>query len=221
MSTIVLTHGAFHGGWCFSPLVAELEQRGIRCLMPELPLTDLDDDVAAVRAVLDTCDGPVTLLGHSYGGAVVTVAGSHPNVERLVLLAALAPDDGENASGGPVEIGADFISALLFGEDGTTSVDPDRAAAVFYPDASPADAQRWASQLRPGNTGGSVTVTDPAWRSRSTTYIVCGDDPIIMASSQRELAARVTADVREIAGDHSPMVCRPAELADMLISIMG
>ncbi len=221
MSTIVLTHGAFHGGWCFDPLIAELEQRGVTCLTPELPLTDLDEDVAAVHAVLDACEGPVTLLGHSYGGAVVTAAGTHPLVERLVLLAALAPDAGENASGGPVDIGAGFMAALRFSDEGVTSVDPELAAAVFYPDSDPADAARWATLLRPGNTGGAVLLTDAAWRSRPTTYIVCADDPIVLPDAQRALAARVTTDVREIPGDHSPMVCRPAELATMLIGIMG
>ena len=218
--TIVLTHGAFHGGWCFDPLAAELEASGVRCLMPELPLTDLDEDAAAVRAVLDTCDGPVTLLGHSYGGAVVTAAGTHPNVERLVLLAALTPDVGENSSGGPVEIGTEFMTALRFSEAGETSVDPELAAAVFYPDADPADAAAWATKLRPGNTGGAVLLETAAWRERPTTYIVCAGDPIILASAQRALAARATTDVREIAGDHSPMVCRPAELAAILLDVM-
>jgi pimeloyl-ACP methyl ester carboxylesterase len=221
MTTIVLTHGAFHGGWCFAPLIDELERQGITCLTPELPLTDLNEDVAAVHAVLDACDGPVTLLGHSYGGAVVTVAGSHPNVERLVLLAALAPDVGENASGGPVEIGVEFMSALRFSEEGVTSVDPELAAQVFYPDADTSDAAHWATRLRPGNTGGVVLVPVAAWHEVPTTYIVCADDPIVLPTGQRALAARVTTDVREIAGDHSPMVCRPAELASMLTEIMS
>ena len=94
MTTIVLTHGAFHGSWCFEPLVAELEARGATTALVDLPLTDLTEDAAAVTAVLDAIEGPILLLGHSYGGAVVTVAGNHPSVERLVYLAALGPDAG-------------------------------------------------------------------------------------------------------------------------------
>ena len=96
--TIVLTHGAFHTGGCWELLADELGARGIHTVCPDLPLTDLDADAAVVTAVLDDCSGPVTLLGHSYGGAVITQAGSHPNVERLVYLCALAPDAGEPAS---------------------------------------------------------------------------------------------------------------------------
>lgn len=215
-ATIVLTHGAFHRGACWEPLVAELDVRGVRSLVVELPLTDLDEDVAAVTAVLDTCEGPVTLLGHSYGGSVITVAGSHPIVERLVYLCALGPDEGEGASGGPVEIGADFIASMRRSDDGETYVDPALAPQVFYPDVDPVTARRWAQHLRPGNTGGAVIVTRPAWRERPTTYIVCADDPIVLPSSQRAIAARMGADVVEIDGDHSPMIARPAELADLL-----
>jgi len=220
MSTIVLTHGAFHGGWCFAPLVAELEQRGVTCVLAELPLTDLTDDVAALTAVLDECEGPVTLLGHSYGGAVITVAGVHRAVDRLVYLAALAPDVGENAGGGPAQIGEQFMAALRFSDDGTMSIDHGQAAGLFYPDIDVESANHWASFLRPGNTGGSVLVTETAWRTRPSTYVVCADDPVVLAAGQREIAQRMGARVVEIAGDHSPMVARPAELADLLVEAM-
>lgn len=219
--TIVLTHGAFHRGNCFDPLVVELERLGIDSRRPELPLTDLDEDVAAVTAVLDACDGPVTLLGHSYGGAVITVAGMHPAVERLVYLCALAPDTGEGASGGPIEIGTDFLAAMRVSESGEAYVDPALAPTVFYPDVDPATARRWAQHLRPGNTGGSVIVSAAAWRERPATYIVCAGDPIVLPSAQRAIASRIGAEVREIDGDHSPMIARPAELAAMLAAAMG
>lgn len=220
-STIVLTHGAFHTGACFGPLVTELEARGVRALVPDLPLTDLDQDVAAVTAILDACDGPVALLGHSYGGAVITVAGAHPAVDRLVYLCALGPDAGESPSGGPVEIGTDFLAAMRRSDDGETYVDPALAPGVFYPDVDPATARSWALHLRPGNTGGTVEVSTAAWRDKPATYIVCADDPIVLPSSQRAIAARMGATVREIAGDHSPMIARPAELADLLVDSMG
>ena len=112
MTHLVLVHGAFHGPWCFDPLVEILRRRGSMCTTPELPLTSLAADAAAVTRALDRLHEPVVLLGHSYGGAVVTVAGVHPRVERIVLLAALAPDDGEPPSGGPLEIDEAFSSAL-------------------------------------------------------------------------------------------------------------
>lgn len=221
MPTIVLTHGAFHNGSCFAPLVDELAALGIDTVMPELPLTDLDADEAAVRAVLDTCEGPVTLLGHSYGGAVVTVAGTHPIVERIVYLAAIVPDEGEPATGSLVEVGAEFIGAMRVDEAGVPFIDPTLAPKLFYPDLDDERAQQYAAVLRPGHTGGAVTVREAAWRSRPATYIVCADDPIILASSQRAIAERAGATVVEIPGDHSPMVARPAQLAAILAAAIS
>ena len=221
MATIVLTHGAFHDGSCFAPLVAELAALGIDAVMPELPLTDLDADEAAVRAVLDTCEGPVTLLGHSYGGSVITVAGTHPKVERLIYLAAIVPDEGEPATGTLVEVGTEFIGAMRMNDEGIPFIDPALAPKLFYPDLDDERAASYAAVLRPGHTGGAVTVREAAWRSRPTTYIVCADDPIVLADSQRAIAQRSAATVVEIAGDHSPMVARPAELAEILAATIS
>jgi len=216
----VLVHGAFHGPWCFEPLVAALARRGRVCTTPELPLTSLAADAAAVTRALDRIAGRVVLLGHSYGGAVVTVAGRHPAVERIVLLTALAPDDGEPPNGGPVEIASAFLSALRASAAGPLEVDPARAAALFYPDAELAAAAAATSRLRPGNTGvAGEKIERAAWRERPTDYVVCADDPIILASSQRALAARTGAKVHELPGDHSPFLARPEALAEMLVEI--
>jgi pimeloyl-ACP methyl ester carboxylesterase len=222
MTHLVLVHGAFHGAWCFDPFVEVLRKRGITCTTPELPLTSLAEDAAAVARALDRVDGPVVLLGHSYGGAVVTVAGSHPAVARLVLLAALAPDAGEPPNGGPVEISTTFLTALRPSAGGPLEVDPARAAALFYPDAEPRAAAAAAARLRPGNTGvPGERIERAAWRARPTDYVVCADDPIILPTAQRALAARTGARVHEIAGDHSPFLARPAALADLLLRIVG
>lgn len=220
MTTLVLTHGAFHGSWCFDPLVAELEARGAATALVDLPLTDLTDDAAAVTAVLDTIEGPVILLGHSYGGAVVTVAGNHPSVERLVYLTALGPDSGELGSGGPMRIGEQFLTTMRVDDDGLPYIDPEHAAQIFYPDIDTAEAERWATKLRSGNTGGAVIVEKAAWRSVPSTYVVCTDDPILLVEGQRAVAQRMGADIVEIPGDHSPMVARPAELADILVALL-
>lgn len=220
MTTIVLTHGAFHGGWCFAPLVAELDRRGLTSALVELPLTDLTEDAAAVTAVLDAIEGPAVLLGHSYGGAVITVAGTHPSVEHLVYLTALGPDGGELGSGGPMTIGEEFLTTMRVGDDGLPFIDPEFAAQIFYPDIDPSEAQKWAENLRPGNTGGAVIVEKAAWRTTPSTYVVCTDDPILLVDGQRAVAARMGANVIEIPGDHSPMVARPAELAEILAALV-
>ena len=220
MATIVLVHGAFHGGWCFEPLLPELAARDIDALTVDLPLTSLFDDAAAVTAVLDRCDGPVTLLGHSYGGAPITVAGTHPAVERLVYLTAMAPDAGQTATGTDVEIGADFMSAFRLAENGLPEVDPARAPEIFFPDVDAATAAGFAANLRPGNTGGADLVERAAWHERPTHYVVCTDDPILLADSQRAIAARIGATVHELPGDHSPFLARPAALADVLATVV-
>jgi pimeloyl-ACP methyl ester carboxylesterase len=221
MPTIVLVHGAFHGGWCFEPLLPELSARGIDAVTVDLPLTSLHEDAAAVSAVLDRREGPVTLLGHSYGGAPITAAGIHPGVERLVYLTAMAPDDGQNATGTDVQIGDDFMSAFRMADSGIPEVDPARAPEIFFPDVEPAVAATFASRLRPGNTGGSDLVARAAWHERPAHYVVCADDPILLADSQRAIAARIGATVHELPGDHSPFLARPAALADVLATITG
>jgi pimeloyl-ACP methyl ester carboxylesterase len=220
MATIVLVHGAFHGGWCWEPLLPELAARDIDAVTVDLPLTSLTDDAAAIVAVLDATDGPVTLLGHSYGGAPITVAGNHPAVERLVYLTAMAPDDGQNATGTDVQIGDDFMSAFRLADNGLPEVDPARAPEIFYPDVDPATAEALAARLRPGNTGGADLVERAAWHDRPTHYVVCADDPILLAGSQRAIAERIGATVHELPGDHSPFVARPAALADLLAPIV-
>ncbi|MBK7949853.1 MAG: alpha/beta hydrolase [Deltaproteobacteria bacterium] len=222
MTHFVLVHGAFHGPWCFDPLVELLRAEGDRCTAPELPLTSLAADAAVVTQTLGRVDGPVVLLGHSYGGAVVTAAGDHPAVARLVLLAALAPDAGEGVNGGPVDVDSDFVTALRPSADGRLEVDPARSAALFYPDAEPRAAAAAAAKLRAGATGlPGERLERAAWRSKPTSYVVCAGDPIILPASQRALAARTGASVREIGGDHSPFLARPAELAKLLRAIAG
>jgi pimeloyl-ACP methyl ester carboxylesterase len=219
--TYVLVHGAFHGGWCWEPLLPELAARGIDAVTVDLPLTSLHDDAAAVVAVLDGLEGPVTLLGHSYGGGPITVAGTHPAVERLVYLTAMAPDDGQNATGSDVEIGDEFMSAFRAADNGLPEVDPARAPEIFFPDADPAAAAAFAARLRAGNTGGADLVGRAAWHERPTHYVVCTGDPILLADSQRAIAARIGATVHEIEGDHSPFLARPAELAELLAPIVA
>jgi pimeloyl-ACP methyl ester carboxylesterase len=117
-------------------------------------------------------------------------------------------------------IGEEFLLTMRVGEDGIPFIDPELAAQIFYPDIDSDEAAQWATKLRPGNTGGSVVVEKAAWRSTPSTYVVCTDDPILLVDGQRAVAERMGADVVEMPGDHSPMVARPAELADILVALL-
>jgi pimeloyl-ACP methyl ester carboxylesterase len=222
LPTLVLVHGAFHGPWCFERVRPLLAAQGIESVAPELPLGELAGDVAVVREALDVVDGPVVLLGHSFGGAVVTEAGTHPAVQALVYLAAVAPDVGESTGTAGPEIGeGHIVSTLRVDDAGRTFVDPAEAAALFYPDAAPADAAAWASRLRSGSSAGmTAAVSTAAWRDRPSHYVVCVDDPIVPEAVQRRLAARAGSVVHDIPGDHSPFLARPRELAGILAAIV-
>jgi pimeloyl-ACP methyl ester carboxylesterase len=117
-------------------------------------------------------------------------------------------------------IGEQFLTTMRVDDDGLPFIDPEFAAQIFYPDIDPTEAARWATKLRSGNTGGTVIVEKAAWRSTPSTYVVCTDDPILLVDGQRAVAERMGADVVEMPGDHSPMVARPAELADILVALL-
>jgi pimeloyl-ACP methyl ester carboxylesterase len=226
---VVLVHGAWHGAWCWAPVLDRLAAGGIEAHAVDLPLTGLHDDAARVREQLDSMDGPVLLVGHSYGGAVITEAGDHPAVARLLYLAAFPLTEDESAaSAAAADPAAGEIShvgrpelraGLIFDESGLMSIDRDLAAAMFYGDCD-AEATAWAlDQLRPQAL---VTLQQQpaavAWRSRPSTYVICTDDQTVHPQLQRILARRCT-DVVQWQSGHSPFLSQPELVADLLAGL--
>src|SRR5437870_2841181 len=186
---VVLVHGAWHGAWCFDRVLPRLRDAGVDAVAIDLPghgedtspLSDLHGDAARVRSVLDGIDDPVVLVGHSYGGAVITEAGDHARVAHLVYLCAFALDDGESCMTAAVEAAAaadissdgrpDVAGAIVPRPDGTSTLAPDDAAACFYNDCD-AGTVAWAvDRLGPHpmvNLGQAPTAI--AWRARPSTY---------------------------------------------------
>ena len=229
-ATVVLVHGAWHGAWCWEPVTAQLMAAGIPTVALDLPghgtdtrpLTDLHGHGDAIRAALDAIDGPVVLVGHSYGGAAITDAGDHPNVAHLVYLAAFALDEGESIIENNIEGGehAELADAIEFRGDGTLTVDPGRAAGIFYADCDPTDAGGFVARLVPELTAGfSQTPRTVAWRTRPSTYVVCTADRALAPGLQWNLARRCTTTV-EWPTSHSPFVSRPELVTDLLLSIL-
>jgi pimeloyl-ACP methyl ester carboxylesterase len=210
MTGVLLIHGAWHGAWCWEAVQAAL---------PEAVAIDLPSnhggggfaaDVAAVRTALDGMDGPVVLCGHSYGGAVISAAGDHPNVGRLVYLCAFALDAGESLAANPSPAGP--VSLAPHMEDGNLVVDADGAREAFYGDCDEQPVDRLVPHPLDAFTS---AVESAAWRSKPSTYVVCTQDRAIHPDQQRFFAARCSSVV-ELDASHSPMLSMPDRVAEIL-----
>ena len=223
MTTVVLVHGAFHGAWCWEPVRAALDERGVANLAPDLPLSGLDVDAKTVRAALDATSGPVVLVGHSYGGMVISQAGSgRDDIDRLVYLCAVqvATDDEMTSTMRPTLL----MEHLQHDDTGAMTVDAAFAADCFYHDCDPAVAAAAVAQLRPMTMGigpssePGAESPAPAWLAIPSTYVVCTDDRTIHPDTQREMAKHAT-DVVEWDTSHSPMLSQPDLVADFLAEL--
>ena len=221
---LVLVHGAFHGAWCFEDVEPLFRQRGLRPTSVELPLETLAGDAATLQTALGHFDEPVVVLGHSYGGAVITWGAEHPVVASLIYVAAVMPDAGEGMAGGlAVERTTpdpELFEAIEAAGAGPVTIDPAVAAESFYGDAEPAQRESWVSRLRPSTIGVGEVVPHAAWRTRPSDYVVCLDDAGLPAELQRSIATRAGATVYEIPGGHSPFLVRPEAFADLVTSIV-
>ncbi|WP_411084727.1 alpha/beta fold hydrolase [Streptomyces sp. cmx-18-6] len=202
----VLVHGLYHRPGHFAPVAAALRAEGIEVAVPELHRGSLAADTAAVQAAVDALEEPAVLLGHSYGGSVITgVRGAL----HLVYLAAFVPDAGESAAalGGA---SSRLREAIVPGPDGTTSLHPGRAVDALYGDC-PGPLAAWAvGLLRPQAPGcGRGVPEHRSWKRTPSTYVVCARDRAVDPALQRTLAARCT-HAREWPTGHSPFVSRPA-----------
>lgn len=218
VKNIVLVHGGFVDGSGWEQVYDILTKDGYKVSVVQNPTTTLADDVAVTRRTLAAQDGPAILVGHSYGGVVITEAGSDPKVKGLVYVAAFAPDKGESVSslisnpppGAPVP-------PILPPQDGYLYLDRAKFAASFAADVSPAQASFMAdSQVPWGVAALQGQVTVPAWKSRPSWYLVTTDDRMIPAPAQRQMAARAGATVTETPASHAVYVSQPKVVAAII-----
>ena len=191
---------------------------GYNVAVVQNPTLSLADDVAVTKRAIDAASGPVILVGHSYGGAVITEAGNHPKVAALVYIAAFAPDKGESVNtlitdpppGAPVP-------PILPPQDGFLFLDRDKFHASFAGDLSADQAAFMAdSQVPWGVDALSGTISEPAWRSKPSWYLVSTEDRMIPPPAQRPMSARAGSTVVEVTGSHSIYVSQPAAVADLI-----
>jgi pimeloyl-ACP methyl ester carboxylesterase len=214
--TIVLVHGAFVDGSTWRAVYDLLTRDGYRVAVTQHPTVSLSGDAAAVRLLVDAQPGPVLLVGHSYGGAVITEAGTNPKVSGLVYIAAFAPDAGESVQalgGDPYRPGSPIITA----PGGFFVQDPARFHASFGADLSRDDATFLADAQVPwGRDAMAEAVTTPAWRTKPSWYLVATDDQMIPPSDQRAMALRTGATTAEISASHAVYLSQPSAVADVI-----
>ena len=215
---VVLIHGGFVDGSGWRGVYDRLRAHGHRVAVVQNPTVSLEGDVAATKQVLDELDGPVVLVGHSYGGVVITETGSDPRVAGLVYIAAFAPDKGESVNtliadpppGAPV-------LPILPPSDGFLYLDREKFAASVAADLPANQAAFMAdSQLPWGVDALAGVISRPAWRAKPSWYLVATDDRMIPPPAQRAMAERAGANTTETPGSHSVYVSRPAAVADLI-----
>ena len=215
---VVLVHGGFVDGSGWESVYSLLKKDGYNVAIVQNPTISLAGDVAATKLVINEQDGPVILVGHSYGGAVITEAGTDPKVVGLVYITAFAPDRGESVNSLIKDPPPDApVPPILPPKDGYLFLDKAKFTASFAGDvdaekaAFMADAQvPWGVQALAGE------ITDPAWKSKPSWYLVATDDKMIPPAAQRFMSKRAGSTVVEVAGSHAIYVSQPNAVAALI-----
>ena len=215
---VVLVHGGFVDGSGWQGVYDLLKQAGYKVSVVQHPTLTLEGDVTATRQVISSQDEPVILVGHSYGGAVITEAGTHPNVAALVYVAAFAPDSGESVNTLIANPPPDApVPPILPPQDGFLLLDREKFPASFAGDLPAAQAEFMAdSQLPWGVDALGGSITEPAWRVKPSWYLVATEDRMIPPPAQRAMSGRAGSTVVEARGSHSIYVSQPAAVAALI-----
>jgi pimeloyl-ACP methyl ester carboxylesterase len=218
MNNIVLVHGGFVDGSGWEGVYKILKKDGYNVSIVQNPTLSLDDDVAATKRILAVQDGPTILVGHSYGGAVITEAGNDPKVAGLVYITAFAPDKGESVStlikdpppGAPVP-------PILPPQDGYLFLDKAKFPSSFAADVDTEKAAFMADSQVPWGVGAlSGTISEPAWKAKPSWYLVVTEDKMIPPLAQRAMSKRAGSAVVEVKGSHAIYVSQPETVAALI-----
>jgi pimeloyl-ACP methyl ester carboxylesterase len=218
ISNVVLVHGGFVDGSGWEGVYNDLKGAGYNVTIVQNPTLSLEDDVAVTKRAIAAQDGPVVLVGHSYGGVIVTEAGNDPNVTALVYIAAFAPDKGESVSSliaNPPPGAA--VPPILPPQDGFLFLDREKFAESFAADVPAEKAAFMADSQVPWGVnalGGSIT--EPAWKSKPSWYLIATDDKMIPPPAQHFMSERAGSTVVEVAGSHSVYVSQPAAVSSLI-----
>jgi pimeloyl-ACP methyl ester carboxylesterase len=218
IKNVVLVHGAWADGSSWSKVIPLLLAKGLNVVCAQHPLSSLDEDVAATNRIVNAQDGPVLLVGHSYGGAIITVAGENPKVAGLVYVAAFAPDKGETLAGmaepyGPTPAFAELMPI----EDGFLLLTAKGIAEDFAQDLTPEEHKLLA--VTQGATQGAIlgtTIPLAAWHSKPSWFVVAENDRTISPEQEKATAARMGAKILTLPTSHVAMLAKPNEVAEFI-----
>ena len=219
-TTVVLVHGAFADGSSWEKVIPLLQAKGLKVVAVQNPLTSLADDVAAARRVIDAQSGNVVLVGHSWGGTVITEAGTSDKVKALVYVAAFAPSEGQ-ASG---ELGKGYavppgIATLQADAGGFLWLPTASVAANFAQDVPPATAALIAATQGPiAAKAFADKTTVAAWKNKANYYIAASEDRMIAPALQQAFAKKINATTITLKASHVPMVSQPQKVAEVIIA---
>ena len=218
-ATVVLVHGAWADGSSWSSVIEQLQAEGYHVTAPQFPLTSLAADVARLRQVLEFQDGPTIVVGHSYGGQVMTALGTDaPNVVGLVYIAAFALDQGESLgallSQGPV---TPALAHLFTDKQGFGWLSEDDFVEHFAADVDPMKAKvMYAVQQPLAGTAFTDVMAEPAWKTLPSWYLVATNDEAIPPDAERQFANRMGATTVEVPSSHVPMVSHPKDVVELI-----
>jgi pimeloyl-ACP methyl ester carboxylesterase len=216
--TVLLVHGAWADGSSWSKVIPLLEAKGLHVVAVQIPLTSFADDVAATQRAIALEDEPVLLVGHSYGGAVITEAGNDPKVAGLVYVSAVAPDQGESAFGLITSVPTPIGSELRPDKSGFLKLTPKGIAEDFAQDLSAKEiAILTATQVPVSVAAMKGEVTAPAWKSKPSWYIIGANDRAISPELEATQAKRIGATTTTVPSSHVIMLAQPSKVADVIV----
>jgi pimeloyl-ACP methyl ester carboxylesterase len=222
IKTVLLVHGAWADGSCWSKVIPLLEAKGLHVVAVQIPLTSFVDDIAATQRAIALEDGPVLLVGHSYGGAVITEAGNDPKVAGLVYVSAVAPDKGESAFGLITSVPTPVGSELRPDKSGFLKLTPKGIAEDFAQDLSAKEiAILTATQVPTSVTAMKGEITTPAWKSKPSWYIIAANDRAISPTLEAAQAKRIGATTTTVASSHVVMLAQPSAVTKVILDAVS
>jgi pimeloyl-ACP methyl ester carboxylesterase len=219
-TTVVLVHGAFADGSSWEKIIPLLQAKGLKVVAVQNPLSSLADDVAAAKRVIDAQTGKVVLVGHSWGGTVITEAGTSDKIKALVYVAAFAPSEGQATA----ELGNDYavppgIATLQADAGGYLWLPAASVATNFAQDVPPATAALIAATQGPIAAKAFADKTSvAAWKNKANYYIAASEDRMIAPALQQAFARKINATTITLKSSHVPMVSQPRQVAEVIIA---